>query len=106
MFHEPVQNSCVICRVNVCQMGQDEVWRRRMAVLILCYGSHRPSDCPLRVLAAIMMLLIFCRTMNSGKHKATRGRGAIEIADMKFLLKVMVLSSVGDVDCKKKVVGE
>lgn len=59
MFHEPVQNSYVICRVSVCQMGQDEVWRRLMAVLILCYGSHRPSDCPMRVLVAIMMLFIF-----------------------------------------------
>ena len=79
MFHEPVQNSYVICRVSVCQMGQDEVWRLRMAVLILCYGSHRPSDCPMRVLVAIMMLFISCLTMNYGKHKATRGRGEIEI---------------------------
>lgn len=64
-----------------------------MAVLILCcYGSHRPSDCPMRVLVAIMMLCIFCPTMNYGKHKATRGRGEFEIADMKFRLKVMMLS--------------
>ena len=44
MFHEPVQNSCVKFRATVYLMGQDEVWRRRMAVLILCYGSHRPKD--------------------------------------------------------------
>ena len=42
-------------------MGPDEVWRRRMAELILWYyESHRPSnDCPIRVLVAVMIVFLF-----------------------------------------------
>ena len=61
MFHEPVQNSCVIFRASVYQLGQDEVWRRRRAELSLWYyESHRPSnDCPMRVLVAVMMIVFY-----------------------------------------------
>ena len=59
-FHEPVQNSCVISRASVYQMGQDEVWRRRRGELILWYyESHRrKNDCPIRELVAVMMMIV------------------------------------------------
>ena len=57
MFHEPVQNSCVIFRASVYRMGQDEEWRRRTAELILWYyGSHRPSDCDMSMLVYVMIV--------------------------------------------------
>ena len=61
MFHEPVQNSCVIFRASVYQLGQDEVWRHQTAELILWYyESHRPSnDCAMRVLVAVMIVFYF-----------------------------------------------
>ena len=74
MFHEPDQNSCVKFREIVYQKGQDEVWRRRMAVLILwCYACHRPGDCLMRVLVAVMIALISLHENEQWKDKAGAG---------------------------------
>ena len=91
MFHEPVQNSCVKFRASVYQLGQDEVWRRRTAELILWYyESHRPSnDCPMRVLVAVMIVFYFFPTkMSYGKDKVFPRRNDYDnlfLANMKIL---------------------